>query len=241
MKVLAINGSSNAAKGNTALILEPFLDGAREAGAEVELFYTKKLNIKPCRGEFHCWFKKPGDCFQKDDMQVILPAIAAADVLVFATPVYVDGVSGPLKNLIDRMIPILEPIIELREDHCRYRARRDVPDGKLVLVASCGFWELDNFDPMLVHMRAISKNFSREFAGALLRPHGAVLREVQEKGAPVDDVREAARKAGRQLARDGRMRAETLEIVSWELLSQKMYVDIANQRIQTALDKLEIE
>lgn len=30
------------------LILNPFLDGMKEAGAEVELFYTRKLRINPC-------------------------------------------------------------------------------------------------------------------------------------------------------------------------------------------------
>jgi len=37
----------------TALILNPFLEGMREAGAGVELFYTRKLDIKPCTGEFN--------------------------------------------------------------------------------------------------------------------------------------------------------------------------------------------
>ncbi len=47
MKVLAINSSPKMDKGNTAMILNPFLEEMREAGAEVELFYTRKLNIKP--------------------------------------------------------------------------------------------------------------------------------------------------------------------------------------------------
>ena len=61
--VVVINGSAKMGKGNTALVLAPFLDGMREAGASVELFYAKRLNIKPCTGEFYCWNKKPGECY----------------------------------------------------------------------------------------------------------------------------------------------------------------------------------
>jgi len=62
MKVLAINSSPNMDKGNTARILGPFLDGMSEAGAEVELLYTRKLKINPCYGEYDCWLKTPGKC-----------------------------------------------------------------------------------------------------------------------------------------------------------------------------------
>lgn len=44
MKVPAINSSPKMDKGNTALILAPFLEGMREAGAEVELFYPKEAH-----------------------------------------------------------------------------------------------------------------------------------------------------------------------------------------------------
>ena len=86
MKVLAFNCSPKMNKGNTALILNPFLEGMREAGAEVELFYTKKLKINPCQGEGNCGFKTPGECFQKDDMQMLYPKLRDADIWVFAPP-----------------------------------------------------------------------------------------------------------------------------------------------------------
>ena len=57
-----------------------------------------------------------------------------------------------------------------------------------------------------------------EFAGALLRPHGPALKGMLEGGAPVDDIFEAAKEAGRQLVKDGKMSDETLKVVSRELL-----------------------
>lgn len=237
MKVLAINGSPHAEKGNTALILSPFLEGMKQAGAEAELFYTKKMKINPCLGEYNCWLKTPGACVQKDDMQQLVPKLMEADALVLATPLYVDGMTGPMKNLLDRAIPIGDPIIEIRDGRCRHPARKEIKDGKLVLVSNCGFWEIDNFDPLIVHVKAVSKNLGREFSGALLRPHGPALRAMMNQGMPVNDVLDAAKEAGRQLVEDGRMKPDTLKIVSRDLLPQQMYVSIANERIRQLLSE----
>ena len=239
MKVLAFNSSPRMDKGNTALILNPFLEGMREAGAGVELFYTKKLKINPCQGEFNCWLKTPGKCWQKDDMDMLRPKLGEADVWVIATPLYVDGMTGPMKNLIDRIIPLVQPFFELRDDHIRHPARGGTKRGKTVLVSNCGFWEMDNFDALLVHMKAMCKNMDREFAGALLRPQGPALRPMMEIGGLVEDVVEAAREAGRQLVRDGKISTETLNTVSRELMSREDYIQVANQNFQQALDALE--
>jgi len=236
MNVVAFNSSPRMHKGNTAMILNPFLDGMKEAGAEVELFYTKKLEIKPCQGELHCWLKDPGNCFQKDDMKTIMPLLREADVLVLASPLYVDGVNGPMKMLMDRMIPLVHPFIELREDHCRHPLRDADKKRKLVLVSNCGFWEKDNFDAMIAHMKAVCKNMSAEFAGALIRPHGESINTVMEMGMDIGDVFEAAKQAGRQLVRDGAMSAETLDIVSRELMPRHMFLEGANQYFEQEVE-----
>lgn len=236
IKVLAFNCSPKMDKGNTAMILGPFLEGMREAGAEVELFYTKKLKINPCTGLFSCWTKNPGKCYQDDDMQMLYPKLREADIVVYATPVYLDGVSGPMKNLMDRTLPLVQPFFELRDGHCRHPLREGTKTGKVVLVSSCGFWEMDNFDPLLVHMKAYCKNVKREFAGALLRPHGGGLMVLTEMGLPLDDIFEAAKEASRQLIKDGKMSTETLKIVSRELMPLEAYMQTADAIFQDALE-----
>ncbi len=236
MKVLAINSSPNMEKGNTAAILGPFLEGMKEAGAEVELLYTKKLNIKPCQGEFHCWQKEPGVCFQKDDMQKVLPLLREADVFVLATPLYVDGMTGPMKNLLDRIIPLAEPFFELRDGHNRHPGRYHRGyRQKVVLVSNCGFWEKDNFDALVHHVEAYCRNANAEFAGALLRPHGPALKPMLKIGGLVEDVIEAAREAGRQLVRHGSISRETLDTVSRDLMPRQDYMNIINQNFRQAL------
>ena len=168
-------------------------------------------------------------------MEMLLPKLAGADVWVFATPVYFDGISAALKNLIERMLPITEPFFELRDGHCRHPRRPGTKSGKIVLVSSCGFWEMDNFDPLMVHVKAICKNADREFAGALLRPHGTVIKRMLQRNMSVDDIFNAANEAGRQLVDCGQMSAETLKAVSRQLMPLEQYRQGANQLFQHLL------
>jgi multimeric flavodoxin WrbA len=231
MNVVAINGSPHGEKGNTALILNPFLEGMRAAGAQVKVFSTKAMTVHPCQGEYNCWFRTPGRCFQTDDMETLLPELQKAEVLVLATPLYVDGMTGPLKAVVDRMIPLGDPKIELREDHCRHPGRSAIRHRKMVLVSNCGFWELDNFDALVHHVQAIVKNLNMVFAGSLLRPHGPAFKAMLDRDMAVADVIDAARDAGRQLMEQGSMAPETLNIISRPLLPRDQYVAIANQHM----------
>jgi multimeric flavodoxin WrbA len=238
MKVIAFNCSPKAEKANTALILNPFLKGLEKGGAQVELRYTKNLKITPCSGDLHCWFRKPGVCIHRDDMEALYPKLRKADIWVFGTPVYFDGVSSTMKNLMDRMLPLILPFVELRNGHCAHALREGTKTGKVVLVSNCGFWEHDNFDPLLVHMRAFCRTIGRTFAGALLRPTGETFRGLLERQRPVADILEAAEEAGRQLIQEGDLSPETLEIISRELLSLDRFVSTSNNVCRRMLDAL---
>ncbi|HET6420784.1 MAG TPA: flavodoxin family protein [Geobacteraceae bacterium] len=237
MKVIAINASPKMEKGNTAAILMPFLEGIKDAGADIEIYYTHELRINSCQGDLACWFKTPGRCCQKDDMEMLLPKLAGAEFWVLATPVYVDGMPGPLKNLVDRILPIVLPFYELREGHCRHPLREGTKRGKIVLVSSCGFWEMDNFDPLLVHVNAICRNANRDFAGALLRPHCRALISMADKGEPVNDIFEAAHEAGRQLVLEGGISNQVIATISRPLLPLDIFLQSVNERFQELLSE----
>jgi multimeric flavodoxin WrbA len=238
VKVLIINGSPNMDKGNTALILAPFVEGIREAGAEVEVLYTKKLKINPCQGELSCWIKTPGVCFQHDDMDWLLPKFGESDILVVAAPLYVDGMPGPVKNLIDRLVPRGVVTIEIRDGRCRHPIREGLKPLPIVLVSSCGFWEIESFDPLLAYMKAWSNNGNSPFLGAVLRPTCPMFRAMLESGAPFDDVLEAAKEAGRQLITTGEMSRDTLATVSRPLMSREEYVRTHNEMFAKILADL---
>ena len=236
MKVLAFNSSPNMEKGNTSLILKPFLDGMKKAGAQVDLHYTKQMHINPCQGDYTCIMKTGGKCIQQDDMQTIYPQLREADIIVFASPLYFDGMTSGMKTLIERLwVPSGSPFLEIRNGRIRHpvaQGKGYKETAKVVLVSNCGFWEMDNFKPLVEHIKAICENTDLEFAGALLRPHGPTLGMMVKAGAPVQDVLEAAEAAGHQLVTEGQIAEGTLNVISRPLISLSDYVQTHNQRIK---------
>jgi multimeric flavodoxin WrbA len=86
-------------------MLSRLLDETKQYGAETELLLLRKMDIKMCRGCLSCekgGQERKGDCVIKDDMAVVYPKLIAADVIVFATPGYMEMLSGLLKVFLDR-------------------------------------------------------------------------------------------------------------------------------------------
>ncbi|MCD6287636.1 MAG: flavodoxin family protein [Candidatus Hydrogenedentes bacterium] len=229
MNVVVLDASPKGSDGNTAFLLEPLTEGMNKTGADIDVVHIREIKVKPCIGCYHCWTKEPGKCVHDDDMVWLMPKLASSNIIVLATPLYVDGMAGPMKLVLDRMLPAIEWKFELRNGHCRHPVREGfVSDGKVVLLSNCGFWELDNFDPLVAHVKAICENMSREFAAALLRPHGPALKAMVKRGMGGQDVLDALRDAGQQLVETGSVRPETLTAISRELLPRDHYIQIAN-------------
>ena len=238
MKALVLNGSPWRDRGNTWLILGPFIEGIKEAGAEVEVVHTVDLKIRPCVGCFSCWVKHPGECVFKDDMGRVLELMKVADALVLATPLYVDGMASTLKNVLDRTLPLAEPFFEERDGRCRHPIREGVKrDGVLALVSNCGYWELENFNPLVEHVKAVCGNIDRRFAGALLRPHGPALRAMMRRGMPVDGVLGAAKEAGRAFVERGEIPEELQKAVSAPLIPKDKYIEVTNRFFERCIEE----
>ena len=109
MRVLVLNASPKGEQSHTMAITRAFLSGFPE-GTQTELLELRHLNIRPCTGCLGCWTKTPGRCVQRDDMDRVYAAIAAADVIVESFPLYFYGIPGTLKTLTDRCLPYMQPV-----------------------------------------------------------------------------------------------------------------------------------
>ena len=220
-KVYAINGSPMTDRGDTAVLLAPFIQGMEDAGADVELVYASRLNLKPCScGRMYCWYENPGNCCIKDEMQPLYPKLKDSDILVLATPVYIP-LPGRMQDFINRLCPLIEPMLENYEGRTRARLRKDVGIQKFVLLATGGWWEIQNFDTLIHIVKELADNAHVEFAGAVVRPHAFLMKS---KGVLTKDgvsVLDEARKAGCQLVKEGAISLETLDKISRPLITEE--------------------
>ncbi len=235
MKVITFDCSPRSECGRTVLILAPFVGGMKDEGAEVQLFCTRDLRLMPPEGDFNRRPKTMGRRSGQDDAGMLLPKLQQADVWVFATPVYPHGMSVEMKNLLYRMTALFSPFLDVRDGRSQQSLAEGTVPGKLVLIATCTAWEVDTFHPLLAQMDAYCAKSSRQFAGALLRPHSPALTWLIDRGMPVADIFEAAYMAGRELAGLGQVSAETSEIVSRQLLPLDLYIQFLNERLQERL------
>ena len=102
-KNILILSASPRKGGNSELLCDQFILGAKEAGHQTEKIFLRDKKIGYCLACDHC--QGNGGCTQKDDMAEILEKMIATDVIVMATPVYFYTMNAQMKTLIDRTYP----------------------------------------------------------------------------------------------------------------------------------------
>lgn len=142
-KVLIISATPRKG-GNSEILAQAFGDGAKAAGNEVEMISLRDKNLLFCKGCLVC--QKTGRCILKDDAAEITGKMQAADVLVFATPIYYYSVSGQMKTMLDRSNPLYNSDYKFRDVYLLSTAAEDDPEtpktAELVLQGFTGFYRL---------------------------------------------------------------------------------------------------
>ncbi|MDD1690958.1 MAG: flavodoxin family protein [Methanoregula sp.] len=101
MKILAIHGSPRTIRSTTRQLAQFVLEGAAGAGAETEMIDLCDSRITPCTACDACTLN--GICVNDDDVPALVERMKEADGIIFASPVYIDNVSGQMKIFFDRL------------------------------------------------------------------------------------------------------------------------------------------
>ncbi|MGA3084892.1 MAG: flavodoxin family protein [Thermodesulfobacteriota bacterium] len=99
MIVLGIYGSPRK-NGNSDLLLDQVLEGAKSAGAEIRKVYVRDLKISGCRECGGC--DKTGECVVQDEMINIYPFLWDSQIIFLSSPIFFYGLPGQAKMLVDR-------------------------------------------------------------------------------------------------------------------------------------------
>lgn len=161
MKVVVFS-SSPRRHGNSEVLADQFIAGAKKAGHEVEKVVLRDYRINPCLACGYCR-NHENQCCQNDDGDKLIKKIVAADVFVFATPVYFYSLSAQLKILIDRMFS--------RE----YEIRESDQRKKAYLIVTSGATDIASLSPAVESFRGFIKVLRKVDEGGIIYGNGAIM------------------------------------------------------------------
>ena len=115
-KILILDGSTRK-QGNTSIMVEHFINGAKNNTDQIEHIIAKDLKIEYCNGCLRCNLIKRCS-ISGDDWNELSEKIADSDVLVFASPIYFHYVTSPLKKIIDRFRSLIH--VQITEQSVRH-------------------------------------------------------------------------------------------------------------------------
>lgn len=101
--ILVVTGSAREG-GNSLLLADAFIRGARAAGHTVDAFHPGLTPVGACLHCDGCW-STGSPCVLEDGFAEFWPKLEQADMLVFCSPLYWYNFSGHIKCAMDRMYP----------------------------------------------------------------------------------------------------------------------------------------
>lgn len=223
-------GPRNTKFSKTTFMVNHFCKGAKSAGAQVDYIKLKDMKISPCTGCFTCWTKTPGECIFKDDMSDLRLKFRKADLVVFASPLYIFNVTGIMKNFLDRLLPNVKPymLIEDGETKHPHRYPEDKQHG-FVVFSAAGFPEVDhNFDGLKGMFRCFHSHFEKSFLMGEFYMPGAELITVPVYEQRRKKIEQVCFNAGEQVVKQGKINKAFMESVSDVEITQKKFQEQAN-------------
>lgn len=121
MRVLILNGNPTPSRFD--IYLQALASGLQDKENEIELVTLREKRINYCTGCWACWWRTPGYCAHQDDMRALYPSMVSADIVLWASPLVMGGISALLKKTQDRFIPLMHPYIEIVSGECHHRFR----------------------------------------------------------------------------------------------------------------------
>lgn len=148
MKILVLTGSPHK-NGTSFYLANQFIKCAEESDHKITRYDAAFLKLEGCLG---CKYCRTHDnmCIRHDIIDEINKEVLAADVLVFATPLFFFGISAQLKTLIDRFYAILKDLQKQKENNVQ---------KKYMILTTCNDKEETTLSALLQSFKTLGNNF----------------------------------------------------------------------------------
>ncbi|MBU0926563.1 MAG: flavodoxin family protein [Spirochaetes bacterium] len=186
MKRIAALIASPRKGGNVDILTTALLNGAAEAGAQTEAIYLIDTNVRPCTQCEACHRPGASACVLADDFAGIADAMARADAIILATPIWWSSMHATLKLVLDRCYSLLD------SNWGNFK----LSGKQFVLIAA------QTQPDVSMYAEALAKEFAvyQDWLKIRLVDHIAVSAEARGEVAQNAEAMEKARRIGRSLA-----------------------------------------
>lgn len=222
-------------KSISALMVNAFLEGAQKAGAVTEQLFLVKKKINRCRACLQCWVKTPGKCSQKDDMGPMLDTFLESDIVIIASPVYVENVTGLTKDFLDRLIPLTDPRFEIGADGFSRHLKRHENTPGIIAMSNSGFIEQDAFGVLRLMFPRVARSMNTEFIAGIYKGGGGILGlDEPALRTIVEEYLALLKQAGQEVVENRKLSGDLAE----KLEQQVIPTDVYNQQVNMLWERL---
>lgn len=166
-------------------------------------------------------------------MKSILSEADEADVLVLASPLYIDTISGMLKVFMDRLVVKSDPHMDKTTNgETRHWQKSNKKTPRLVMMSNCGFPERSHFQALSLWVQRVAMNMQTEISGEIYASQGGLLALDLPQ---VNSYLQGLSRAGREIALGQALSAETQQALSLQFMPDEIYIQNANQYFDNVL------
>ncbi len=241
-KILIMVASPKNERSGTLVPTEAFVNGMLSSGKyESEYIFIDKMNIKPCRGCLSCWGRPDGSCFMKDDdVPLIRHKLETADIVIWSFPLYLFGVPGQMKCLMDRIVGMVHPYMgqQLKDPDALKKPMhglQNVKEGqKILLLSSCAWCDLDVvYEPIVKQFDIILGHDGYQLVAC------PQMRSLHHRGGPrrLKMLSDKYYKGGVEMAEKGYLTKEMIDLLQKPLFSDEVYKTLVVEFVTHMFDR----
>jgi len=238
MRIVAINGSHRGDKGYTHFLIEKFFKGCMDFGADCEEVILSKLTINLCKACQVCSTEKHYlKCIYegKDDVSLVFEKMRIADIIVYATPIYLMNMTGLMKVFLDRIYSTGDCKKHMLSKYGLFfhHITKEIYSKPFVTIICQDNIENETSKNVISYFKTFSRFMDAPQVGAIIRRSGGLVGhgkspEKEDQYPKILESYKAIERAGRELVLNGKISKKAQKIASQDIIPVPFFSILKN-------------